>query len=200
MWIAVAWSCALYVVLGPAASGAGELAARLPGDLMVGGLFAVHGAAEAGAGGCGEVVREHYGIQRVEAALLTLRRLQTERDDFRLGAELRDSCWAPHTALRQTLALVRQSCDAVRSTAPLLAVLGPGASAAAAQVQNLLQLFSVPQVSYSATARELSDRARFSTFFRVVPPDTQQARVLLALLKAHNWTYVHALYTDGTYL
>lgn len=53
------------------------------------------------------------------------------------------------------------------------------------------------QVSYSATARELSDRARFSTFFRVVPSDKHQARLLVALLRAHNWTYVHALHTDG---
>lgn len=68
------------------------------------------------------------------------------------------------------------------------------------QVQNLLQLFSLPQVSYSATSRELSDRARFSSFFRVVPSDLHQARVLLALLRAHNWTYVHTLHTDGIQL
>lgn len=55
------------------------------------------------------------------------------------------------------------------------------------------------QVSYSATARELSDRARFGTFFRVVPSDQHQARLLVALLRAHNWTYVHALHTDGEY-
>lgn len=52
-------------------------------------------------------------------------------------------------------------------------------------------------MSYSATSRELSDRARFSTFFRVVPSDRHQARLLVALLRAHNWTYVHALHTDG---
>ncbi|XP_063366235.1 metabotropic glutamate receptor 5-like [Cydia amplana] len=85
----------------------------------------------------------------------------------------------------------------LQETAPLLGVLGPGASAAAVQVQNLLQLFSIPQVSYSATSRELSDRARFATFFRVVPSDRHQARLLVALLRAHNWTYVHAVHTDG---
>lgn len=53
------------------------------------------------------------------------------------------------------------------------------------------------QVSYSATSRELSDRARFSTFFRVAPSDLHQARLMVALLRAHNWTYVHALHTDG---
>lgn len=52
-------------------------------------------------------------------------------------------------------------------------------------------------MSYSATSRELSDRARFSTFFRVVPSDLHQARLMVALLRAHNWTYVHAVHTDG---
>lgn len=66
-------------------------------------------------------------------------------------------------------------------------------------MQNLLQLFSIPQVSYSATSRELSDRARFSTFHRVVPSDLHQARALVALLRAHNWTYVFAIHTDESY-
>lgn len=54
-------------------------------------------------------------------------------------------------------------------------------------------------MSYSATSRELSERARFSTFFRVVPSDRHQARLLVALLRAHNWTYVHAVHTDESY-
>ncbi|KAJ8716385.1 hypothetical protein PYW07_003012 [Mythimna separata] len=99
-----------------------------------------------------------------------------------------------------TMCLPPQAGEPARAAAaPLVAVLGPGASSAAVQVQNLLQLFSIPQVSYSATSRELSDRARFSTFFRVVPSDRHQARLLVALLRAHNWTYVHALHTDESY-
>ncbi|KAG7309524.1 hypothetical protein JYU34_003972 [Plutella xylostella] len=90
-------------------------------------------------------------------------------------------------------------CVLQAASEPLLGVLGPGASAAAAQVQNLLQLFAIPQVSYSATARELSDRARYATFFRVVPSDRHQARAAAALLAAHNWSYVHALHTDESY-
>nr|XP_013189484.1 unnamed protein product [Amyelois transitella] len=158
------------------------------------------------------------GIQRVEATLRALDAINADRQllpGLAVGAELRDSCWAAPTALRQTIDLVRDAiappdhASAERvclaetpgpaAAAPLLGVLGPGASAAAVQVQNLLQLFSIPQVSYSATSRELSDRARFSTFFRMVPPDQHQARLLVALLRAHNWTYVHAVHTDESY-
>lgn len=45
--------------------------ARVPGAVRLGALFAVHGAPAAAAAGraaCGPV-REHYGIQRVEATL-----------------------------------------------------------------------------------------------------------------------------------
>lgn len=46
----------------------GSLRASVPGALRLGGLFAVHGAPATAAAGCGPV-REHYGIQRVEATL-----------------------------------------------------------------------------------------------------------------------------------
>ena len=68
------------------------------------------------------------------------------------------------------------------------------------QVQNLLQLFSIPQVGYSATSRDLSDKARFSYFLRVVPSDEAQAEVIVAILKHYNWSYVAAVHTDGNYI
>ena len=65
------------------------------------------------------------------------------------------------------------------------------------QVQNLLQLFSIPQVGYSATSRDLSDKSRFSDFLRVVPSDYYQAQVMVDIVKHYNWTYVSTVYTDG---
>ncbi|GBP47225.1 Metabotropic glutamate receptor 1 [Eumeta japonica] len=200
----------LYTSTSALAAAAG--AARVAGDVRLGALFAVHDAPHGASARCG-AVREHYGIQRVEATLQALDDINADSallPGLQLGAELRDSCWAPRTALRQTLELVRDALAASQSnpsrarravpvTAPLVAILGPGASAAAAQVQNLVQLFSLPQLSYSATSRELSDKGRFGTFFRVVPSDLHQARTMVALLRAHNWTYVSAVHTDESY-
>ncbi|KAJ8716386.1 hypothetical protein PYW07_003013 [Mythimna separata] len=83
------------------------------GAVRFGALFAVHGAPAAAGGGapCG-AVREHYGIQRVEATLQALDAINADAallPRLRLGAELRDSCWAPPTALRQTIDLVRDA-------------------------------------------------------------------------------------------
>ena len=65
------------------------------------------------------------------------------------------------------------------------------------QVQNLLQLFNIPQVGYSATSQDLSDKDRFSDFLRVVPSDAYQARVMVDIIKYFNWTYVSTVHTDG---
>lgn len=79
----------------------------------------------------------------------------------------------------------------------IVGVVGPASSAVTIQVQNLLQLFSIPQVGYSATSRTLSEKNYYKYFLRVVPSDKLQARVMVDLLKSYNWTYISAVYTDG---
>jgi ABC-type branched-subunit amino acid transport system substrate-binding protein len=82
----------------------------------------------------------------------------------------------------------------------LIGIIGPGSSSAALQTQNLLQLFSIPQIGYSTTSKDLSDKARYSTFLRVVPSDYYQAQVMVDIVKKFNWTYVSAVNTDGELL
>lgn len=67
------------------------------------------------------------------------------------------------------------------------------------QVQNLMQLFQIPQVGYSATSLDLSDKSRFSYFMRVVPSDYYQAQVMIDIVRHYNWTYVSAVHTDGEF-
>lgn len=64
-------------------------------------------------------------------------------------------------------------------------------------MQNLLQLFSIPQIGYSTTSKDLSDKARYSTFLRVVPSDYYQAQVIIDVVRRFNWTYISAVNTDG---
>ena len=49
----------------------------------------------------------------------------------------------------------QQSCSPKRKI--LVGVIGPGSSAVSIQVQNLLQLFDILQIGYSATSRDLTD-------------------------------------------
>ncbi|XP_064206896.1 glutamate receptor, metabotropic 5a [Anguilla rostrata] len=193
--------------------------AHVPGDIIIGALFSVHHqppADKVHERKCGEV-REQYGIQRVEAMLHTLDRINADTKilpNISLGCEIRDSCWHSAVALEQSIEFIRDSlvpseetesqarCSSdgpVRGKKPIVGLIGPGSSSVAIQVQNLLQLFNIPQIAYSATSMDLSDKSLFKYFMRVVPSDAQQARAMVDIVKRYNWTYVSAIHTEGNY-
>lgn len=134
-----------------------------------------------------------------------------------LGVEIRDSCWYAPIALQQTIELIRESItpypgkksldkphcaetsNVTHEDAPLIGIAGPASSSIALQVQNLLQLFSIPQIGYSTTSKDLSDKARFSTFMRVVPSDYYQAQVMVDVVKFNNWTYISTVHTGKSF-
>nr|QRN45433.1 metabotropic glutamate 1-like receptor isoform X1 [Carausius morosus] len=177
---------------------------------------------------CGDI-RETYGIQRVEVTFMTLDRINKDQallPNVTLGVEIRDSCWYAPIALQQSIEFIRDAispvgsapdtCDAQqvpwvggpppstspphqKARSPLVGVVGPASSSVAIQVQNLLQLFHIPQVGYSTTSRDLSDKGRFSYFLRVVPSDYYQAQVMVDVVQRYNWTYVSAVNTDENY-
>ncbi|XP_028995156.1 metabotropic glutamate receptor 1b isoform X2 [Betta splendens] len=205
-------------------SSASRLVARMDGDIIIGALFSVHhqpSAEKVAERKCGEV-REQYGIQRVEAMFHTLDRINADMNllpNITLGCEIRDSCWHSSVALEQSIEFIRDSLISIREDGngarwciegsassqppptkkPIAGVIGPGSSSVAIQVQNLLQLFNIPQIAYSATSIDLSDKTLFKYFLRVVPSDTLQARALLDIVKRYNWTYVSAVHTEGNY-
>lgn len=59
--------------------------------------------------------------------------------------------------------------------------------------------FQMPQISYSSTSSELSDKSRFEYFSRVVPPDDLQAEAMVDVVKKLGWTYVSAVADEGNY-
>ncbi|XP_065222319.1 metabotropic glutamate receptor 5-like isoform X2 [Planococcus citri] len=193
--------------------------ALIGGDLMIGALFPIHQAPSQTKQKipltCG-AIREQYGIQRVEAALRTVEQINKSPDilpNITLGIEIRDTCWNPLIALHQSLKFVQKlfvtndwvSCRSnspkicEKDAPPILGVIGPASSEEAIQVQNLLQLFHIPQVGYSTTSSALSDKKKFQYFVRVVPSDNFQALVMVEILQKYNWTYVFAVNSEGEY-
>lgn len=138
--------------------------------------------------------------------------------NIELGVEIKDSCWFAPIALQQTIELIRDSIIPHQSKSSmnknhqcsntsanesishdesvLIGIVGPASSSIALQVQNLLQLFSISQIGYSTTSKDLSDKARFQTFMRVVPSDYFQAQVMVDVVKYNNWSYIHTVHTD----
>ncbi|CAL8361637.1 unnamed protein product [Merluccius merluccius] len=215
-----------------------RVVAHIPGDIIIGALFSVHHqppADKVHERKCG-AVREQYGIQRVEAMMHTLDRINADPHilpNITLGCEIRDSCWHSAVALEQSIEFIRDSlvssdeadewggggggglggggggggglrcadpaATPMRGKKPIVGLIGPGSSSVAIQVQNLLQLFNIPQIAYSATSMDLSDKSLFKYFMRVVPSDAQQARAMVDIVKRYSWSYVSAIHTEGNY-
>ncbi|KAK8378655.1 hypothetical protein O3P69_009385 [Scylla paramamosain] len=225
-WGVLAWPVTLVVVTAmlclTAATAANKRrkTALIEGDILIGALFSVHELPKqktASTLTCGDI-REQYGIQRVEAAFLAIDQINKNTEllpNIRLGVEIRDSCWYSSIALQQSLEFIRDalsapwdatntstrtdSCKVASPKKHLVGVVGPGSSDVTIQVQNLLQLFSIPQVGYSATSKDLSIKSHYSYFMRVVPSDYYQAQVLVDIVRYYNWTYVSTVYTIGNY-
>lgn len=150
---------------------------------------------------CG-AVREQYGIQRVEAMMHTLDRINADLQilpNITLGCEIRDSCWHSAVALEQSIEFIRDSlvssdeaeewggmsswgggggggatmkcadpaATPMRGKKPIVGLIGPGSSSVAIQVQNLLQLFNIPQIAYSATSMDLSDKVSSFSYWQI---------------------------------
>uniref|UniRef100_A0A3P9L1W2 Metabotropic glutamate receptor 5 n=1 Tax=Oryzias latipes TaxID=8090 RepID=A0A3P9L1W2_ORYLA len=194
-----------------------RVVAHIPGDVIIGALFSVHHqppADKVHERKCG-AVREQYGIQRVEAMMHTLDRINADQHilpNISLGCEIRDSCWNSAVALEQSIEFIRDSlvssdeaeewdpaATPMRGKKPIVGLIGPGSSSVAIQVQNLLQLFNIPQIAYSATSMDLSDKSLYKYFMRVVPSDAQQARAMVDIVKRYNWSYVSAIHSEGNY-
>ena len=124
-----------------------------------------------------------------------------------VGYQIRDSCWFAPVALEQTIEFIGNSVLTASdlttningNRARLAAIIGPGDSSITMQTHNILQLFEMPQIGYSATAKQLSDKEKFKYFTRVIASDTQQAQAIVDIIRQFNWSYVATIGTEGDY-
>ena len=195
-----------------------KLAARKDGDIIIGALFPIHHAPQDKNGytkACGEIW-EQYGIHRTEILLLTIDEINANPNilpNITLGWDIRDTCWYSPIAMKQSIDFVKNSiasmdeslknvsksqrCARKKLSKPIAGLIGPGSSENTVQVQSMLQLFNIPQIGYSATSINLSNKNLHEYFVRVVPSDRHQAQAMIDVLIRFNWTYVSTVHSDG---
>ena len=192
------------------------ISAAIEGEVMLGGLFPVHQKGD-GDIPCG-IINADRGIQRVEAMLFTLDRINEDDSllkDITLGATIFDTCARGTYALEQSLEYIRASFTSLDASEfvcedgsvaeskyepkRVAGVIGGSYSSVSIQVANLLRLFKIPQISYASTSAQLSDKSRYEYFVRTVPPDNFQALAMVDIVKKFNWTYVSTVASDGEY-
>ncbi|XP_020897182.1 gamma-aminobutyric acid type B receptor subunit 1 isoform X3 [Exaiptasia diaphana] len=59
-----------------------------------------------------------------------------------------------------------------------------------------LKPWRIPQISYSSTSPQLSDKTIYPYFYRTIPDDTSFNKPRITLLQTYNWTNVAILYHD----
>ncbi|CAP23141.1 LOW QUALITY PROTEIN: Protein CBR-MGL-1, partial [Caenorhabditis briggsae] len=192
---------------------------RIPGDILIGGVFPVHSKSLNGDEPCGEIA-ETRGVHRVEAMLYALDQINMQNDflrGYKLGALILDSCSNPAYALNQSLDFVRDMIGSSEASdyvcldgsdpnvkkqsqkKNVAAVVGGSYSSVSVQLANLLRLFRIAQVSPASTNADLSDKNRFEYFARTVPSDDYQAMAMVEIAVRFRWSYVSLVYSADEY-
>ncbi|UJR15692.1 hypothetical protein I4U23_002626 [Adineta vaga] len=181
--------------------------------IVIGAFFSLHNPPVSHGGGrlreCGDI-REDYGIHRVEGTFWILDQINANQSilpNITVGYQIRDSCWYAPVALEQTIEFIGKSVltfagstiNTNEGRSRLAAIIGPGDSSITMQTHNILQLFEMPQIGYSSTARRLSDKEKFKYFTRVIASDTQQAQAIVDIIRQFKWNYVATIGTEGDY-
>ena len=175
------------------------------GQVVIGGLFPVHVRAD---------FRSKY-MSLAEAMIFAIEKINNDSSilpNVTLGYDITDTNLTNRHAMNATLDYVNVhkfafidpalngTCAILPKDqlAPVVAVVGTGTSRSSILVSNLLEVEDIPLISYAATSDELSSSA-YPSFFRTVPPDRFQSKVMSDIAKYFHWTYVAAIAADDAY-
>ncbi|XP_059547575.1 taste receptor type 1 member 3 isoform X4 [Myotis daubentonii] len=189
---------------------------RMQGDYVLGGLFPLGAAEDTGLGPRTQpnttVCTRFSSLGLLWALAMKMAVEEINRGaallpGLRLGHDIFDTCSEPVVAMQPSLAFMAEAgsceiaayCDYSRYQPRVLAVVGPHSTELALVTGKFFGFFLMPQVSYGASADQLSNRKAFPSFFRTVPSDRVQVTAVVELLHALQWNWVAAVGSDDEY-
>uniref|UniRef100_H2ZT84 G-protein coupled receptors family 3 profile domain-containing protein n=1 Tax=Latimeria chalumnae TaxID=7897 RepID=H2ZT84_LATCH len=201
-----------------------QLGCRLPslkvngyirdGDIILGGMFAVHEGnvlSKTSFTEAPELVScdrfSFFLYHRVSAMVFAINEINQNENllpNLTLGFRIYDTCNFILRATEGTMWLVTGIEETIanyncQKQSPLAAVIGDLYSSSSTQIARLLGLYYYPQISYASTVAKLSDKTEFPSFFRTIPSDEFQSVGLAWLVKHFGWTWVGLLAEDRDY-
>ncbi|XP_035178838.1 G-protein coupled receptor family C group 6 member A [Oxyura jamaicensis] len=188
--------------------------ASSPGDIVIGGLFAVHSEMlHPEEHPIKPVIQNCAGFE-IQVFLQTLAMIHaieminnsTLLSGVTLGYEIYDTCAEVTKAMASTLRflskfnsskdIVEFKCNYSDYVPRIKAVTGASYSEVSMAVSRLLALQLIPQVSPASSAEILSDKIRFPSFFRTIPSDFHQTRAMAHLICESGWNWIGVIATD----
>ncbi|XP_072532711.1 G-protein coupled receptor family C group 6 member A-like [Salminus brasiliensis] len=82
---------------------------------------------------------------------------------------------------------------------PVKVFLGERYTETSIPVAKLLSLYRIPQISCTSSAAALSDKLRYTSFFRVIPSNIHQTKALAKLMSHFKWKWVGVVTLDDDY-
>ncbi|XP_063775402.1 G-protein coupled receptor family C group 6 member A [Pseudophryne corroboree] len=192
--------------------------ARAHGDIIIGGLFSVHGKMLSSSKGYPQqpaiqncVGFEMQGFLQILAMTHTIEMINNSSliPGIKLGYEIYDTCsdttLAMSAALRflsthnVTEEILEFKCNYSDYTPKVKAVIGDSYSEVSIAVARLLNTQLIPQVSHSSSAEILSDKFRYPAFLRTIPNDSYQTRAMAKLIHHSGWNWIGLIVMDDDY-
>ena len=189
---------------------------NLTGDVIVAGIFPVHTNQST----TGLFKYNKPGLIWIQSMLFAIDEINKNTEllpGVKLGYAIYDSCDMANFGLQAALDIMHEPevligvtssnkvsgcrCQKDKSRKPVLAVIGDASSRSTIRIASMLgaKYWSVPQISYSATSTDLSNKKYYPSFFRTIPPDNFQSRVIISLLKKFGWKYISLVASDDSY-
>nr|XP_057940118.1 taste receptor type 1 member 1 [Doryrhamphus excisus] len=189
---------------------------HLQGDFSIAGLFPLHytnrpSTGLPALGACKEGRHNKHGFHMMQAMRFAVEEVNNKSGALHsllpgvtLGYQMYDICSAPASVLA-TLDLLEQqyhgsaaSWMTTRNT-ETVAVIGPDSSSKSFTPAALLGAYLIPQISYEASNKKLSNKILYPSFFRTIPSDKNQVEAMIQLLVHFNWTWIALLGSDNDY-
>ncbi|XP_053568142.1 G-protein coupled receptor family C group 6 member A-like [Bombina bombina] len=194
------------------------LGAKSHGDIIIGGLFAVHGKMMSSASGYPKKPAiqncagfELQGFVQMLAMSHTMEMLNNSSfiPGIKLGYEIYDTCSEPTLAMAATMKflssynstydILKFSCNYTNHTPKVKAIIGASYSEVSIAVSRLLNIQLIPLVSHSSSAEILSDKLRFPAFVRTISNDAYQTRAMAKLIYKSGWNWIGIIAMDDDY-
>uniref|UniRef100_A0A4W3HJE1 Extracellular calcium-sensing receptor-like n=1 Tax=Callorhinchus milii TaxID=7868 RepID=A0A4W3HJE1_CALMI len=120
-----------------------------------------------------------------------------------LGFRIHDDCASSKIVTKAALALVNgqetglgYSCTGQSN---VIGIVGTQGSSESIAVARVIGPFQVPMVSYFSTCTCLSSIEEYPTFFRTIPSDSHQSKLLAQLVQMFGWTWIGTVSSNNDY-
>ncbi|GCC32279.1 hypothetical protein chiPu_0010740 [Chiloscyllium punctatum] len=143
-------------------------------------------------------------IQTMIFAIEEINQSKTLLPNITLGYEIYDDCSISTIAAKAALALVNGKQELIeypecKGSSNVAAIIGCDISTSSMTVARTVGTFGIPMVSHFSTCPCLSDKQEYPTFFRTIPSDKDQSKLLAEFVKTFGWNWIGTIRSNTDY-